>query len=98
MKRFVTLLLAALIAAATSGAAMQQQTANAGVSPATRQKLMESLARGAAFLHKQQRPDGKYDNHPGVTAMVAIALLKQPGAREKELAAVGRSLDFLKSL
>lgn len=98
MKRMVSLLLAALMASSTTGAAIHQPTANTGVSQATRQKLMESLARGAAFLHKQQRPDGKYDNHPGVTAMVAMALLKQPGARDKELVTAGKSLDFLKSL
>jgi squalene-hopene/tetraprenyl-beta-curcumene cyclase len=98
MKRMLSLLLFALIASSTSGAAIQKPAASTGVSPATRQKLMESLAKGSAFLHKQQRPDGKYDNHPGVTAMVAMALLKQPGARDKELATVGKSLDFLKSL
>lgn len=69
-----------------------------GLSPATRQKLMASLARGAAFLHSQQRPDGKFDNHPGITAMAAAALLRQPGARDKELATVGKTLDYLKSL
>ena len=97
MKRIVFILLAALMAASTSGVAFQKPAAG-GLSPATRQKLTESLARGAAFLHKQQRPDGKYDNHPGVTAMAAIALLKQPGARDKELVTVGKSLDFIKSL
>ena len=44
---------------------------SAGLSPATRTKLMESLRRGAAFLHQQQRPDGRFDNHPGITAMAA---------------------------
>ena len=74
-----------------------QQPANS-VSPATRQKLTESLARGAAYLHKQQQANGTFDPHPGITAMAAAALLKQPGARDKELATVGKTLDYLKGL
>ena len=68
------------------------------LSSATRQKLTASLAKGAAFLHAQQRPDGKFDNHPGITAIAAAALLRQPGQLEKELATVGKTLDYLKSL
>lgn len=64
----------------------------------SRQKLAESLNRAAAFIAKQQRPDGKYDNHPGITAMAATALLRQPGARDRELAAVAKTLDYLKGL
>ena len=76
----------------------EQQPAAASLSAATRQKLVASLNKGAAFLHQQQKPDGKFDNHPGITAMAAAALLRQPGQRDKELATVGKTLDFLKSL
>ena len=78
--------------------AAQQPPAAAPLSAATRQKLVASLNKGAAFLHQQQKPDGKYDNHPGITAMAAAALLRQPGARDKELATVGKTLDYLKAL
>jgi squalene-hopene/tetraprenyl-beta-curcumene cyclase len=81
----------------TSSSALNAQQ-SAPLSAATRQKLTESLAKGAAFLHTQQRADGKFDNHPGITAMAAAALLRQPGARQKELATVGKTLDYLKSL
>ena len=95
-KRIVSLFtLFTLIAACTIGLEGRQ---NAGLSAATREKLVASLNRGAAFLAKQQQPDGKYDPHPGITAMAAAALLKQPGARDKEIATVGKALDYLKSL
>jgi squalene-hopene/tetraprenyl-beta-curcumene cyclase len=64
----------------------------------TRQKLTDTLNRGAAFVAKQQKPDGKYDPHPGITAMAASALLKMPGQRDKQLPAAGKALDYLKSL
>ena len=89
-----SLLVCTLIAATFSTGAAQSPA----LSAATRTKLTASLAKGAAFLRQQQRPDGKYDNHPGITAMVVTALLKQPGARATELPTIAKSLDFLKSL
>ena len=95
-KRIVSLFtLFTLIAASTAGLEGRQ---DAGLSAATREKLVASLNRGAAFLAKQQQPDGKYDNHPGITAMAAAALLKMPGQHDKQLPAAGKALDYLKSL
>ena len=92
-KRTLTLItgLAVIVAANTSIQGRQDAT----LSAATRQKLVASLGKGAAYLHQQQQPDGKFDNHPGITAMAATALLRQPGARDKELATVGKTLDYL---
>jgi squalene-hopene/tetraprenyl-beta-curcumene cyclase len=70
----------------------------APLSAATRQQLIESMNKGAAFIAQQQKPDGKYDNFSGITAMAAAALLKQPGQRDKQLPTVAKSLDYLKSL
>ena len=89
-----TLILCAVILNPSTLPAQQDQP----LSSATRQKLMESLNKGATFLRQQQRPDGRFDNHPGITAMAAAALLRQPGARDKELATVGKTLDYLKGL
>jgi squalene-hopene/tetraprenyl-beta-curcumene cyclase len=94
MKNAFRILLCLMFVSAPLTTAAQNQ----GLSPATRQKLTESLNKAAAFLRAQQKPDGKFDNHPGITAMAAAALLRQPGAREKELATVGKTLDYLKSL
>lgn len=70
----------------------------ATLSSATRQQLMASMAKGAAYLRQQQKPDGAYDPHPGITAMAAAALLRQPGQHQRELATVGKTLDYLKGL
>jgi squalene-hopene/tetraprenyl-beta-curcumene cyclase len=60
---------------------------------------MDSLARAEAFLRQQQAPDGTWEKHPGITALAATAILRQPGAsREKQLETVGRTLDRLASL
>ena len=69
-----------------------------GLSSATRQQLIASLNKGAAFVAAQQKADGKYDNHPGITAMAAAALLKVPGQHDKQLPAASKALDYLKSL
>lgn len=93
-----TLVCGVCVLAATLTIDARQAADSAGLSAATRQKLTASLARGAAFLAKQQQPDGKYDNHPGITAIAAAALLRQPGQRDAQLATVGKSLDYLKTL
>ncbi|MBZ5560325.1 MAG: terpene cyclase/mutase family protein [Acidobacteriia bacterium] len=68
------------------------------MSPETRQKLMDSLNKGAAYLKSQQKPDGTWENHPGVTAMVAAALLHQPGARTQAAQTTAKTLEYLRSL
>ena len=95
-KRAVLLSLGLCLVVAQSQPLTAQQTA--GLSAATRQKLQESLTKGSAFLRQQQRPDGRFDNHPGITAMAAAALLHRPGGRDRELATVGKTLDYLKGL
>jgi len=102
------LLVSMLSIALCTTAAFAQQPARSGpaqpvsarpLSPETRKALMPSLELGAAYLRQQQAPDGRWENHPGITAMVAAALLRQPGVpRTKQLETVGKSLDYLRSL
>lgn len=81
--------------AADSG---QAQAGPSGLSAATRAELLASAARGAAYLRTQQKPDGSWEFHPGITALTATALLRLPGStRDAELKHVGRALDRLKA-
>jgi squalene-hopene/tetraprenyl-beta-curcumene cyclase len=69
------------------------------LSPELRKRLTDSLARAATYLRQQQHPDGTWENHPGITAMAAAALLRQPGTSSTaQLAFVGKSLDSLAKL
>ena len=73
--------------------------ASGALSAATRQEMMKSLERGAAYLRQQQRPDGTFDAHPGVSAVAVAALLRQPGiSREKMMEAGGKWLDAIATL
>lgn len=93
-----------VVLVATIGAHADQATpaakpAGPAFSAETRQKLIASLNRGGDYLRKTQKPDGTWENHPGVTAMVAAALLRQTGVpRDKSLQTTGKTLDYLKSL
>jgi len=95
MRRFgsigMTCVVAALAAVVLSAQAPRQK-----MSPDLRKKLTDSLEKGAAYLRQQQHPDGTFDANPGITAMAATALLRQPGVpRDKQLAVVGKTLDGL---
>jgi len=86
---------AALAQAARPGAS---QTAR-GLTPDTEKRLQDSLKKAEAYLRSQQRPDGTWENHPGITALAATALLRQPGvSKAKQLETVGRTLDALAKL
>ena len=83
----------------------QQRASSRGPAPAsklsaeTRQKLMDSLNRAAAYLRQQQHPDGTWENHPGITAMTTAALLRQPGQTSaQKMQVTGRALDSLAKL
>jgi len=93
----ISVLAAAVLAAQTPPAAGRANAQK--MSADMRKKLMDALERGAAYERQQQHPDGTWENHPGITAMVAAALLRQPGVpKEKQLAVVGKTLDGLAKL
>jgi squalene-hopene/tetraprenyl-beta-curcumene cyclase len=85
-------------ASAQTGAA-RARGSQTGLSPDLRQQLAQSVSRGAAYLRQQQKGDGRWENNPGITAMAATALLRQPGTTPAaQMAVVGKSLDALARL
>ena len=97
----VLLLCAAQIA--TSGVAAAQSAprsgAAGGLTPETQRRLLQSLDKAEAYLLKQQKPDGIWENHPGISALAAAAILRQPGKpHAKQLGLVGKTLDSLAKL
>ena len=70
-----------------------------GLTAETQKRLREALAKGEAYLRAQQKPDGTFDANPGVTAVAATTLLRQPGAsRATQMQTVGKTLDYLAKL
>ena len=83
------------LAAQARGAA----PASRGLTPETEKRLRESLVKAQAFLMKQQKPDGTFDPNPGISALAATAILRQPGATHaQQLALVSKTLDALAKL
>src|SRR5258707_1119895 len=76
MKRVVASTLCVLAVTTSSLLAGQnaappaQRASGSTLSAATRQKLMDSLNRGGAYLKQQRKPDGTWEVHPGITAVV----------------------------
>lgn len=75
------------------------QAETRSLSPETRQKLTESLNRGAAYLRQQRKPDGTWENNAGITGLAAIALMKMPGVdRVKTIQELNPTFDSLAAL
>lgn len=69
------------------------------LSAETRAKLMASLDRATSYLVAQQKPDGNFENHAGIAALAASALVRQPGpGKETSRPTVNRTLDYLRTL
>lgn len=92
-------LAAIALAAVTIAAVDAPAQSRPGLTADTRKQLMESLNKGEAYLKAQMAPDGTWENNPGITALAATAILKQPGKQKAaQLAAVSKTLDYLVSL
>jgi squalene-hopene/tetraprenyl-beta-curcumene cyclase len=92
----LTATLALSLGAASPRAGQAGQTT--GLSAGTRAELEAAARKGAAYLRSNQRPDGSWEFHPGITGLAATALLRLPGInRDEELKTTGRALDKLKS-
>jgi len=89
-------LLAAPLVAGNVRDLQVSRPAGEGLSMATRQELTAAATKGAAYVRSQQKPDGSFEFHPGITGLAATALLRLPGvSREAELKTTGRALDKL---
>ena len=101
VSRFIPFFLSLQLAVATAAfaqAATPPQSQR-GLTAETQRKLTESLAKAEDYLRKQQKADGTWEDHPGITALAATALLRQPGtSRAKQLETVGKTLDTLRNL
>jgi squalene-hopene/tetraprenyl-beta-curcumene cyclase len=101
--KFVGSMLCGLLLAPTVALPQSARTgAPAGaprLSADTEKKLLASLDRGEAYIRRQQKPDGMWENHPGITALAATAILRQPRASHAaQLEKVSRALDGLVKL
>jgi squalene-hopene/tetraprenyl-beta-curcumene cyclase len=75
------------------------QTRGVPIAPEVRSALMQSLERGAAYLMQQQRPDGTWEDNPGIAALAATAILRQTGKTPAEqYPRVSKTLDYLRGL
>ena len=94
-----TLCLLLLAALQVIPAVVPPAAAQTGLSADTRKRLMESLNRAEKFLRSAERPDGTFDNNPGVTGLAATALLRQPGVnRAQAVKSLDKTLTYVRGL
>ena len=64
----------------------------------TRRTAQESLNKGLEYLRKNQKPNGSWEMHEGITGLAAIAFMKQPGDWKKDQAYVDKALKYIVAL
>lgn len=76
----------------------QSKTTWPAMSPATKTSAQSSLVRGLAYLRQNQKPNGSWEMHEGITGLAVSAFLKQPGGWTKDAAVVDKALKFMAAL
>jgi squalene-hopene/tetraprenyl-beta-curcumene cyclase len=80
-------------------AATQPAASNAPLSAEIKQKLMDSVNKGAAFILQQQKVDGSFDANPGVTGVAAAALLHQSGkTRDEQAKKLSKTIEYIAAM
>lgn len=93
MKSWIALSLAAV---GLTTASLPATGAPAKPADAARTQVQASVKRGLDNLRKTQKPDGSWQSYPGITAMCALAFLRN-GVKESD-PAVGRACAYLAAL
>jgi len=84
-----------LVVLCSSQVVFSQQTAQL-ISPQTQKDVAASVQRGVDYLLKNQKEDGSWDNHIGITGLAATALMKLPGDNpHKQGPAVKKALEYI---
>jgi squalene-hopene/tetraprenyl-beta-curcumene cyclase len=97
--RLLTLLLCVQLGTPGLAAAQSAAPRPAGLTADTHKRLLESLDRAETYIRQQQKPDGTWEDHLGITALAATAILRQPGkAHARQLEVVTKTLDVLAKL
>lgn len=65
---------------------------------ATKDAAQKGLEKGLAYLRQNQKPNGSWEFHEGITGLAAMAFLKQPGGWTKDAAYVDKALKFIAGL
>src|SRR2546427_10627220 len=77
----------------------QQASPKAGnLSPELRGAIVQSMAKALDYLRKEQQPDGSWQQHPGLTSVVATSFLRSPdGLPAADTERINKALAFVVS-
>src|SRR5579883_2135218 len=95
---FVALALVLAVALGTFALSQAAKTSWPAMSSSTRQAAQDSLAKGLQYLRQNQKPNGSWEMHEGITGLAAMAFLKQPGSWKKDEPYVDKALKYIATL
>ena len=78
--------------------AQRGAAATGQLSAETRNALQQSLNKGLAWLRAQQKPNGSWEFHEGITGLALLSFYKSPARDPKDNAMLDKGLTFLTTL
>jgi squalene-hopene/tetraprenyl-beta-curcumene cyclase len=77
---------------------VSQKKSDSEISAQLRKDILAAIEKGVNFLLKEQKSNGCWEDHVGITALATTAILKQPGGAHKKDPEVKKSLSFIAGL
>lgn len=88
----------AILLTATSFSAQTTRTSWPRLPAETDRAARASLEKGLQYLRQNQKPNGSWESHEGITGLAALGFLKQPGGAAKDDAQIDKALKFLTTM
>lgn len=71
------------------------ETISTSIAPQLRKDVLAGMEKGVNYLLQNQKADGSWEDHVGITALAVTAILKQPGGAHKRAPEVKKALAFI---
>ncbi len=98
-KWVITLLLLLTLGMTQVGISQKKPASGSkSISGQVRKDMEAAIERGVNYILKNQKADGSWEDHVGITALAVTAILKQPGGAHKQAPEVKKALGFISGM
>ena len=89
------LIIFALCCLPLSMAQTKSASTSSSISPQLHKDILASIEKGVAYLLKNQKENGCWEDHVGISALAVTSVLKQPGGAHKQGPEVKKGLAYI---
>jgi squalene-hopene/tetraprenyl-beta-curcumene cyclase len=97
-KPTVAFMLLLMLCLTQAGIAQKKEAKAPSMPPQLQKDILAGMEKGVTYLLKNQKANGSWGDHIGITALAVTAICNQPGAAHKKAPEVKKALGFITGL